>query len=61
MATIQENLGVVDGAIVELARALERDPDNPRLARLLAGACRKELELLRQATELPATFGAPSG
>jgi hypothetical protein len=53
MSTVQANLGVIDGAIVELARALERDPDNPRLARLLAAACRKELELLRQATSLP--------
>jgi hypothetical protein len=54
LSTVEANLGVIDGAIVDLARALERDPDNPRLARLLAAACRKELELLRQATSLPA-------
>ena len=53
LSTVETNLGVIDGAIVELARALERDPDNPRLTRLLAAACRKELELLRQATTLP--------
>jgi len=55
--TVESNLGVIDGAIVDLARALERDPDNPRLARLLAAACRKELELLRQATSLPGGSG----
>ncbi len=57
LTTVESNLGVIDGAIVDLARALERDPDNPRLARLLAAACRKELELLRQATSLPAGSG----
>lgn len=57
LSTVEANLGVIDGAIVDLARALERDPDNPRLARLLAAACRKELELLRQATSLPAGSG----
>lgn len=57
LSTVESNLGVIDGAIVDLARALERDPDNPRLARLLAAACRKELELLRQVTSLPAGSG----
>ncbi len=57
LSTVESNLGIIDGAIVDLARALERDPDNPRLARLLAAACRKELELLRQATSLPAGAG----
>jgi hypothetical protein len=53
LETVDLNLGVVDGAIVEVARALEKDPDNPRLTRLLAAACRKELELLRRAATLP--------
>jgi hypothetical protein len=51
--TLAENLEIIDAHIAAISEELSRDPDNPRLARLLAAAYQKELELLQKAAALP--------
>lgn len=55
-AALVESLAVIEGQIAAISDELTRDPDNTRLARLLAEAYRRELELLQMAAGLP---GAP--
>ena len=49
MAIVQRNLAVIDVAIAELEAALERDPDNQELARMLVSTHRKKAELVESA------------
>lgn len=51
---VDDNLKLIDGAIVRITAALADDPLNPRLANRLAGAYRTQIELLQRATSLPA-------
>ena len=51
---VDDNLKLIDGAIVRITAALADDPLNPRLANRLAGAYRTQIELLQRATALPA-------
>jgi hypothetical protein len=51
--TVADNLEVIQAEIVAISEELERDPGNPRLARLLAEAYQRELELLQLAAALP--------
>jgi hypothetical protein len=51
---VDDNLKLIDGAIVRITVALADDPLNPRLANRLAGAYRTQIELLQRATALPA-------
>lgn len=55
--TVAANLAIIGEQIEAISSELERDPDNPRLARLLAAAYQRELELLRRAAALAP--GAP--
>lgn len=47
-ADVQENLGVIHAAIVEINTALENEPDNVYLQQKLLRAYREELALLRR-------------
>jgi hypothetical protein len=49
MAIVQRNLAVIDVAIAELETALEQDPDNDELARMLVSVHRKKAELVEGA------------
>lgn len=51
--TVAENLKIIEAQIAAISEELERDPDNQRLARLLAAAYQRELELLQRANALP--------
>ena len=53
-----ENLEIIEIQIAAISDELGRDPDNQRLARLLAQAYQKELELLQRAAALPTIGGA---
>lgn len=56
--TVAENLEIIEGQIAAISEELGRDPDNQRLARLLAAAYQRELELLQRAAALPTLGGA---
>ena len=45
---VEENLGLIDEAILEIRTALDKDPDNPKLNFLLAGAYQQEVQLLKR-------------
>lgn len=49
---IRRNLEIIDGAIQEIRLALEEDPENAGLHRLLTGEYRRRNALLRQAGSL---------
>lgn len=51
---IEQNLAIIDGAIAEALRALERDPANSFLNRHLTNQKLRKLDLLRRANELAA-------
>ena len=52
-ATVTENLQIIEAQIAAISEELSRDPDNPKLARMLAAAYQRELELLQRAAALP--------
>lgn len=54
VATIEENLRIIDQAIDEARAALERDPANVDLPLMLSGVYRKKVELLQSALQLQA-------
>jgi hypothetical protein len=46
--SIDHDLRVIDGAIAELERAIERDPRNPALRALLAQSYKQKVDLLKR-------------
>jgi hypothetical protein len=54
VATIEQNLAIIDRAIAESRAALEKDPNDPDLPLLLSGVYRQKLELLQHAVALQA-------
>jgi anti-sigma factor RsiW len=52
IATVEENLGIIDRAIAEASAALEADPGNPQLPLILSGVYRQKVQLLRTAVQL---------
>lgn len=56
--TVTENLEIIEAQIAAISAELERDPDNQRLARLLAAAYQRELELLQRAAAMPSAATA---
>lgn len=52
-AVLRENLTVIDGAVAEIIAALEVEPENPDLMRLLLAARHKELDFLKSIVDLP--------
>ncbi len=57
LRVVDQNLAIIDAAIARITGALERNPDNRELAQLLAGAYRREIDLLERAAELPSSVG----
>lgn len=57
-ADIEDNLDVIQSAIVEINAALERDPDSTLLQQQLLNAYREELTLLRRVGGLTRTIMA---
>lgn len=55
--TVTENLEIIEVQIAAISEELSRDPDNQRLARLLAAAYQRELELLQKAAALTGVDG----
>jgi len=60
-ATVTENLEIIAVQIAAISGELSRDPENQRLARLLAAAYQRELELLQKAAALPGMDGKSEG
>ena len=60
-STVDENLEIIEAQIAAISEELSRDPDNQRLARLLAAAYQRELELLQRAAALPTLGGDSEG
>ena len=54
VAVVDENLAIIGNAIAEIKTALEQDPGNRQLIRSLVAAYDREVDLLQQATQLPA-------
>jgi predicted anti-sigma-YlaC factor YlaD len=52
-AVVNGSLKVLEASIQGLKSAVDANPDNPRLVRMLADAYQREINLLRQATRLP--------
>jgi len=53
-SVVMDNLVVIDDAISRIETALVDNPDDGRLNRQLAGAYRRQIDLLQRATRLPA-------
>ena len=53
-ATVDRNLKLIEGAIAEIHVALDKEPTNPELNRMLMAAHQRELYLLQRAMQLAA-------
>jgi hypothetical protein len=49
---VDENLAVIDDAVREVRAALDREPDNPELTRMLAATQRKRVNVLQRVVKL---------
>ena len=56
LASVQQNLAVIDAALVEVHRALEKDPNRPELERMLVSTHRKRVDVLRKMVKLSTTL-----
>jgi hypothetical protein len=54
VVVVEENLRLIDQAIMECSLALEANPTDPRLEGVLADTWRRKIELLERARDLPA-------
>jgi hypothetical protein len=54
MDLVMANLLVIDQAMDRIAEALDEDPENEFLMKRLAGAYRRQIDLLRRAVRMPA-------
>jgi hypothetical protein len=54
LSVIERNLAVIDSALAESRRALQQDPGNPGLERLVITAWQHKMDFLRRAIALPA-------
>jgi hypothetical protein len=52
LASVERNLAVIDEALAEVRRALEKDPENPELNRMLVATHRKKVDVLRRVVKL---------
>lgn len=52
LVTIEENLAVIEDAVVNINRALEDNPSDPGLERMLHAAFQSEMNLLQQAVSM---------
>ena len=51
-ASVDRNLAVIDQALKEIRDALQREPGNPELTRMLASTHRKKVDVLRRMVKL---------
>lgn len=56
LARIEGNLAVIDEALAEVHRALEKDPNRPELERMLVSTHRKRVDVLRRMVKLSTTL-----
>jgi predicted anti-sigma-YlaC factor YlaD len=56
IAGVQQNLQVIDRALVEVRQALARDPHNPELNRMLVATHRKKVDVLQRVVRLSTTL-----
>ena len=52
IASVEENLRVIDQALAEVHEAIRQDPGNPELTRMLAATHRKKVDVLRRVMKL---------
>jgi hypothetical protein len=52
VAVVEENLRSIDVALAQIRAALERDPSNPGLARMLTSTHRRKVDVLQQVVRL---------
>jgi len=52
LAGVERNLAVIDEALAEVHRALEKDPARPELGRMLVSTHRKRVDVLRKMVKL---------
>jgi len=52
LESVERNLAVIDEALAEVHRALEKDPASPELGRMLMSTHKKKVEVLRQVVML---------
>ena len=52
LANVERNLAVIDAALAEVHRALEKDPSRPELGRMLVSTHRKRVDVLRKMVKL---------
>jgi hypothetical protein len=52
LASVERNLAVIDEALAEIHRALEKDPASPELGRMLVWTHQKKVDVLRRAVKL---------
>lgn len=52
VVTIEENLNIIENAVVDIHRALEESPENPELERMLHAAYRSEMTLLQTVVQV---------
>jgi predicted anti-sigma-YlaC factor YlaD len=50
--TVERNLAVIDQALKEIRDALQKEPDNPELNRMLTATHRKKVDVLRRVVRL---------
>jgi hypothetical protein len=56
LATVESNLAVIDEALANIHRALEKDPDRPELGRMLVSTHQKRVDVLRKMVRLSTTL-----
>lgn len=54
---VQENLRIIDRAIAEARSALERNPENPNLSRLISTSYQRKIQILQRTLRLSAKAG----
>lgn len=52
LATIEDNLNIIENAVVDINRALATNPNDPQLERMLQAAYHSEVTLLQHAVQL---------
>jgi hypothetical protein len=52
LASVRKNMEVIDGALAEVRAALQRDPGNSELTRMLVATHRKKVDTLRRVVRL---------
>src|SRR5690606_17565516 len=53
LAVLEDNLTIIEDAVVDITRALEEHPEDPKLRGMLREAQRREVRVLQQAVQLP--------